>query len=279
MKSGKYQIDVLQEGRILVDGGTAFAGLPRSEWEAFASPDEKNRIPLGINFLLIRGEGMNMLVDAGIGNKNNPARLKLFGLEQLTSVGKHLTNFDLTPDDITHLVFTHLHYDHCGGATEEVGDETRAVFNKAAIYMQKDEWNAACFPDDFSRSSYNVHDFMPLFETGNIRFISGEYEIVEGISVEVTGGHTAAHQMIRIKDRERTIIYPGDICPTPFHINPRRHESFDLYPLETLQARNNLLRRAMRPDTLVIFSHSQNATFYQIEFNQGLYQAVPVDDN
>jgi len=278
VKTGKYQVDVLQEGRMLVDGGTAFAGLPRSEWEAFAMPDARNRIQLGINFLLIRGEGMNILVDTGTGRKLRPERLKMMGLADSTTVVSHLKNFDLSPDDITHIVFTHLHFDHCGGSTEISGDETNAVFRKAALFIQRDEWSAACRPDDFSRSSYHVHDFLPLFETGNVHFISGDFEIADGISVEVSGGHTAAHQIVRIKDSLSNIIYPADICPTPLHLNPKRHEAFDLYPIETLQARNTLLRRAMRPNTLVAFSHAQDASFYRIVLENNLYKAVATDE-
>ena len=117
-----------------------------------------------------------------------------------------------------------------------------------------------------------------LFETGNLHFISGDCEIADGISVEVSGGHTAAHQIVRIKDSMRNIIYPADICPTPLHLNPKRHEAFDLYPIETLQARNTLLRRAMRPDTLVAFSHAQDAVFYRIALQDNLYKAVATDE-
>jgi len=278
VKTGKYEVDILQEGRMLVDGAATFAGLPRSEWEAFAMPDAKNRIQLGINFLLIRGDGINMLVDTGSGRKHRSARLKTMGLEDSTTVVSHLANFGLSPDDITHIVYTHLHFDHCGGSTCSSGDDTIAVFRRAALYIQRDEWSAACRPDDFSRSSYHVHDFLPLFETGNVRFISGDCEIADGISVEVSGGHTAAHQIVRIRDSRRNLIYPADICPTPLHMNPRRHEAFDLYPIETLQARNTFLRRALRPDTLVAFSHAQNAEFYRIELDNGSYKAVTVNE-
>ncbi len=279
MKTGKYQIHVLQESKIEVAGTTTFAGLPRSEREAFGVPDSKDRIQLGVNFLLIRGAGINMLVDTGIGDKHRRTRLKPTELEKSQTAVKQLGKFGLTADDITHVVFTHLHFDHCGGSTEISGEDTIAIFRKAAFFIQKIEWQAACQPDEFSRSSYRVHDFMPLFETGKIRFINGDCEIAEGISVEVSGGHTAAHQIIRVRDSLLNFIYPADICPTPLHLTPKRHEAFDLYPLETLQARNTLLRRAMRPNTLIAFSHAQDASFYQIELQNGSYQAIRINDN
>jgi len=279
VKTGKYQVNILQEGKMWVDGGIAFAGLPRSEWEAFASPDNKNRIQIGINFLLIRGEGINMLVDTGVGRKIRSGRLQTMGLEDALPASKLINKFGLTADDITHVVFSHLHFDHCGGSTENSKEETTAIFRKAVLVIQKDEWQAACQPDEFSRSSYHVHDFMPLFETGNIRFINGDCEIADGIHLEVSGGHTAAHQIVRIKDSQLNIIYPADICPTTLHIDPERREAFDLYPLETLRARNTLLRRALRPDTFIAFSHAHNASFYKIELDNGSYKAISADDN
>jgi glyoxylase-like metal-dependent hydrolase (beta-lactamase superfamily II) len=126
------------------------------------------------------------------------------------------------------VVLSHLHYDHCGGATEAAGDSIEPVFGNAIHYIQKDEWQAACNPDEISRSSYAPHDFLPLHQNGKIKFLTGDCEIEEGIFLEVSGGHTAAHQIVKIEDSDFRIIYPGDICPTPFHLQPERREAFDL---------------------------------------------------
>lgn len=274
MITGKYQIDVLHEGTMLVDGGVAFAGLPKSEWEVFAPADAGNRIRLGINQLLIRGEGMVMLIDTGMGNKIRPKKRQMMGLENALPIKDRLKEFNLAPDDITHVVLSHLHYDHCGGATESSGDNIEPVFNQACYYIQKDEWNAACNPDEISRSSYFPHDFLPLHQTEKIKFITGDCEIAEGIFLEVTGGHTAAHQIVKIEDSRCRVLYPADICPTPFHLLPERREAFDLFPGDTLIARRNFLRRILRKDTIVAFSHSHAGTFYRYDEQQSSF--VPV---
>jgi len=262
--TGKYQIDVLYEGQMLVDGGNAFAGIPRSAWELFAPPDEHNRVRFGLNQMLVRGQGMNMLVDAGMGDKIRPRKRQLMGLNESSRMRERLAALGLTPDDITHVVFSHLHYDHCGGATECDGDTIRPAFKNALYYIQKSEWEAATNPSEISRSSYCVHDFLPLQLNNRLKLIKGDIEIAPDIFLEVSGGHTAAHQTIRIIDSRFRVIYPGDICPTPFHLEPERREAFDLFPEDTLAARKLLLRRSQRPDTLIVFSHAANGGFFKL---------------
>ena len=262
--TGKYQVDVLNEGQMLVDGGNAFAGIPRPTWELFAPPDEHNRVRFGLNQLLVRGPGINMLVDTGMGDKIRPRKRQLMGLHETSRMRERLAALGLTPDDITHVVFSHLHYDHCGGATECDGDTIRPVFKNAFYYIQKSEWEAAINPSEISRSSYCVHDFLPLQFNNRLKLIKGDVEIAPDIFLEVSGGHTAAHQTVRIIDSQFRVIYPGDICPTPFHLEPERREAFDLFPEDTLAARKLLLRRAQRSDTLIVFSHATGGGFFKL---------------
>lgn len=271
MKTGKYQIEVLHEGLMSVDGGVAFSGLPRSEWMQFAPPDSNNHIRLGINQLLIRGNGINMLVDTGIGNKLRPRKRQLMGLEDALPIKERLAKTGLDVNDITHVVLTHLHYDHCGGMTETDGDSVRAVFPNALYFVQKTEWQTAANPDEISRSSYCPHDFLPLLQTGRLKLLNGDIEIAESIRVEVTGGHTAAHQIVKIEDSDARVVFPADICPTPHHFLPDRREAFDLYPCDTLIARRNLHRYLIRPNTWVVFSHAVSGSFFRLDAETGKF--------
>lgn len=266
VKTGKYQVDILHEGTMSVDGGVAFAGLPREDWEKLIEPDSKNRVLLGLNQLLIRGEGLNILVDTGLGSKIRPRRKQLMGIVQHSSIEERLAAFDLKPDDITHVVLTHLHYDHSGGLTSlsEDGNELVPVFNNATFVMQKNEWQAACNPDEISRSSYYPHDFVPLSQTGRLQLINGDLELAEGIYLEVTGGHTAAHQLVRVEDEKCHIVFAGDICPTPWHLRPESREAFDLFPCETLQIRKSLIFKGLKQNLLFVFSHGLQPEFFSI---------------
>lgn len=266
MKTGKYQIDILHEGTMCVDGGIAFSGIPRSEWESFAKPDEKNKVILGLNQLLIQGEGLTILVDTGMGTKIRPRKKQLMGIVQHSTLEERLSAFSLQLSDITHVVYTHLHYDHAGGSTYHCPekDEVQSVFPNARFLIQKNEWKSACNPDEISRSSYFLNDFIPLCQTGQLQLINGDMEIAEGIFLEVTGGHTAAHQLVRIEDTNHTVVFPGDISPTPWHLNPESRESFDLFPCETLQARKFLISEALKNNSLLVFSHCIQPDFFQI---------------
>jgi glyoxylase-like metal-dependent hydrolase (beta-lactamase superfamily II) len=279
VKTGRFDVDILHEGQMLVDGGIAFSGIPRSEWETFAPPDERNRVRFGLNQLLVRGEGINLLIDTGMGNKMRPRKREIMGLGSPSALYDNLARFGLKPDDITHVVFTHLHYDHCGGATEAEGDEIVPAFKNAMYFVQREEWDAAINPSEISRSSYCVHDFLPLQETGRLKLLNGDLEIAAGVYLEVSSGHTAGHQIVRIMDRELRVIFPGDICPTPFHLPPDRREAFDLFPADTIAARKILLKRSSRADTRVVFSHAAEAGFYRIEQKQNGFEALLCHEN
>jgi glyoxylase-like metal-dependent hydrolase (beta-lactamase superfamily II) len=264
--TGKYQIDVLHEGTMTVDGGITFSGLPRDEWQNFYQPDAHNKIKLGINQLLVRGERINLLIDTGMGSKIRPRKKQLMGIEQITDLESNLKNFSLRLEEITHVVFTHLHYDHAGGTTriDPNSKEVFCVFPNAEFFVQSQEWKFACSPDNISRAAYFIMDFLPLAETGRLRLINGDIEVADGIFIEITGGHTAAHQMVRIEDKKYEIIFPGDICPTPHHLRPLGRESFDLYPMQTLQARQALINKILNKQALLVFSHGLKQKFYQI---------------
>jgi glyoxylase-like metal-dependent hydrolase (beta-lactamase superfamily II) len=201
-----------------------------------------------------------------MGSKIRPRKKQLMGIEQITDLESNLKNFSLRLEEITHVVFTHLHYDHAGGTTriDPNSKEVFCVFPNAEFFVQSQEWKFACSPDNISRAAYFIMDFLPLAETGRLRLINGDIEVADGIFIEITGGHTAAHQMVRIEDKKYEIIFPGDICPTPHHLRPLGRESFDLYPMQTLQARQALINKILNKQALLVFSHGLKQKFYQI---------------
>ncbi|MDD3001790.1 MAG: MBL fold metallo-hydrolase [Candidatus Riflebacteria bacterium] len=274
MLLGKYSIDILNEGSMLVDGGIAFAGIEKEEWSKFATPDEKNRIRLGVNQVLIRGADVNILIDAGLGTKIRENKRKIMGLSDSVTMTEKLANLGLTTDDITHVVFSHLHFDHCAGVTEISGNDIIPVFANAVFVIQGEEWQSAVAPDEISKSSYALKDFLPLQQTGRLKLVNGNIEIADGIFLEVTGGHTKGHQIVRVEDEKDNFIYIGDICPTPFHLDFDRHEAFDLYPLNTIFARKRLLRYASKKNSIIAFPHDLEGNLYRIVEIENVYKAV-----
>src|SRR5690606_6782424 len=148
--------------------------------------------------------------------------------------GACLAEAGVRVDDVSHVILTHLHLDHAGGATRRVGDQLVPSFPNARYFVQRGEWDVANHPDQRSSPSYRPDDFRPLMEHGVLELLDGEGEILPGVSVRKTPGHTLHHQSVRIADGDRVLWYLGDIFPTSRHLKPNYVMGFDLYPLEVM---------------------------------------------
>ncbi|HOY68449.1 MAG TPA: MBL fold metallo-hydrolase [Candidatus Ozemobacteraceae bacterium] len=266
MKLGDLEISILSEGALKLDGGAVFGMIPRPVWETRMPPDASNRVTLGLNQLLVRGAGFVLLVDAGLGDKLTPRQRAYHGIETLASWEERLGPHGLGVSDITHLVITHLHYDHVGGATRftEDGKECVPVFPNARVFVQAGEWNDAVRPNERTRSSYLLHGILPLHESGRLVLISGDIEPLPGIQLKVTGGHTAHHQMVLVNGGGSRLAWPADLCPTSCHLNATWQSAFDLFPLDSLRARQKFLDQTLNTKTLVIFNHDPVARLCRI---------------
>ena len=281
MITGKYKVTALQDNTMKADGGLVFGAIPKTEWSHYMHSDEKNRVNLGINQLLIQANKLNILVDTGIGNKFKKRHREILGIKSNLGIIKELADIGLSPLDITHVILTHLHYDHSGGLTKfsENGEEVLPVFKNAEYIIQKDEWKTACNPDDTSRLLYKYQDFLPINASKKLNFIKGNANIADSISVMITGGHTASHQMVILEDSDARILFPADICPTQFHLAFTSREAFDLYPSDTLQARKLLIKKALRKDSYIVFSHSESPDFFKLEGDFNHPKIIKVNDS
>ena len=263
MKVGKYTVDIINEGTILKDGGIEFAGMPKKEWEEIITPDENNKILFGSNILLIRGPKINILVDTGLGTKKNES----------VSMDDLLNPYGIDTSDINYVVLTHLHREHCGGSTKQVGEDVVPTFKNACYIIQKEEWDSVLLPN-VNAAEHGAKNYLPLLERGQIKLINGNIELVPGVFVEITGGHTVGHQIVIIEDSIEDVIYFGDICPTSLHLSTIRHEAFDFSPLETVTMREKLLCKAVQNNCLVVFPHDLKGKFYRVFEDNNQFKAV-----
>ena len=266
MQFGRYQVEILTEGTMRLDGGSVFGVVPKTTWGTYLQPDARNRVTLGIRQLLVRGPGVVMLVDAGMGTKVPPGLLAGYGVESLSSWEERLSPFGLSPENITHVVLTHLHLDHAGGATKSNPDKSEVIptFPNARHYVQDLEWKAACLPTDCGKTSYDFANYLPLQDATLLHCVSGDVEILEGIRVKLTGGHTRGHQMVIIGEPNASLYYPGDVVPTAFHLNPTWTAAYDLYPLDVVETRRWLLRQVTNSPHLVLFPHDFSGVFNKV---------------
>jgi len=245
----------VSDGYFHLDGGGMFGVVPRLLWEKRMPPDDKNRIKMGIWCLLIRTNNKNILVDTGIGTKFNSRYQDIFNIQHPPFLTSSLAEHNVTPADIDIVILTHLHFDHCGGNTIIQNNALIPAFPKARYIMQKTEWEKAVNPNERTRASYIKENLIPIKEAGQLELIDGDKEIMPGIFVRVTGGHTRGHQIVLIKSGDKTAAYWSDLIPTTAHIDLPYIMSYDLYPEETLEVKKQLIEQAVREQWVCFWEH------------------------
>ena len=258
---GDIRVTVLTDGRFRVDGGAIFGAVPRKIWARLVEPDADNRIPLALHLYLVESAGRLVLVDAGMGKNLDEKTRRIYDVEDVRGVAARLAEAGVDPADIDAVVFTHLHFDHCGGAVEIVGGEPRAVLPNARHYVQRAEYEDALSPDEFTDDGYIDRSFEWLADTGALVLLDGKAEIVPGVRVFPAPGHTRAHQAVTIESRGRGAIHFGDLIPTCENLRPGFISALDCLPQQTLAAKKNLLAR-MRPRGWTgLFNHDPRRPF------------------
>jgi len=255
MKLGKIEIYPVTDGRFRLDGGAMFGVVPKVLWEKCCPADEKNRIQLGLNCLLIRAHGKNILVDTGLGSKVDPKFQDRFAVERRPPLDDSLKKAGLAVEDVHMVINTHLHFDHCGGNTHRENGQVVPAFPKAKYFVQRGEYEDAVRANERTRASYLKENFTPVAHVNLWEFLDGDTEVVPGVSVVVTGGHTAHHQAVKIHSEGKTALYLGDLIPTVSHLPLPYVMGYDLYPLQTLEAKRGILDRAFEEKWLLVFEH------------------------
>ena len=252
---GELELISLSDGFFRLDGGSMFGVVPRPLWSAKMPPDDRNRIPLAMRPLVVRGV-RTMLIDAGVGDKDGAKFQEVYGLERTHHLDHSLAEAGLAPEDIDIVLATHLHFDHAGGFT--VRDRTGKVrprFPRARYVVRRGEWEDATRPHERSRASYLADNFLPLAEAGVLELVSDDQTIMPGVRVRRTGGHTAHHQIALIESGGRQAAYVADLMPTSAHLPPAWIMGFDLFPMETLAAKKAFVQEAESRRTLIFFAH------------------------
>ncbi|TLY32281.1 MAG: MBL fold metallo-hydrolase [Nitrospirae bacterium] len=255
MRLGKLEIYPVTDGRFRLDGGAMFGVVPKVLWEKCCPADEKNRIQLGLNCLLIRAQGKNILVDTGLGSKVDPKFQDRFAVERRPPLDDSLKKAGLAVEDVHMVINTHLHFDHCGGNTHRENGQVVPAFPKAKYFVQRGEYEDAVRANERTRASYLKENFTPVAHVNLWEFLDGDTEIFPGVSVVVTGGHTAHHQAVKIQSEDKTALYLGDLIPTVSHLPLPYVMGYDLYPLQTLEAKRGILDRAFEEKWLLVFEH------------------------
>ncbi len=233
-----------------------FGVVPKVLWERCCPADEQNRIELALNCLLIRAHGKNILVDTGLGGKQDEKFRKMFAVERRPTLPESLKALGLAPTDIDMVINTHLHFDHAGGNTMRGEDGTlQPAFPRAKFFVQAGEFEDGVHPGERTKASYRQENILPVADHDRWELLDGETEILPGISVVVTDGHTRHHQGVKIESEGKIAFYLGDLIPTVSHLPLPYIMGYDLFPLQTLEAKRRILDKAFEQQWLLLFEH------------------------
>jgi len=266
LKLGDKEVYSIVENSFKIDGGAMFGVVPKVIWERLMVPDTRNMITLDLNLLLVKSNGKNILIDTGMGNTLNEKQKKMYGVEKKSNLEKALSEIGLTTEDIDFVILSHLHSDHAGGI---VGFNSKGEriprFPNAKYIIQTEEWKYALQPDERTRATYMVENFKVLDESGQIELVNGEKEIVPGIRVKLTGGHTKGQQVIFIQGGEEAIVYPSDIIPTVSHLRVPYVAGVDIYPLEVMEEKRKLINDCLQNNWMIAFDHEIDPKLCRLE--------------
>lgn len=256
MKIGPYTISTVEAGNFRLDGGAMFGVVPKVLWNRTNPADELNRIEMVMRCLLIEGDGRKVLVDTGAGNKEGQKFSDMYAIDNSeNSLLRSLAARGIQPGQITDVVFTHLHFDHAGGATRLEGSHVVPTFPNARHYVQRRHWEHALNPLERDRASFFEHNYRPIQEAGQLELVDGDVELLPGIEVLTHHGHTPAMQSVRVFGGDETAWFPTDLIPMSAHVPLAYIMGYDLNPVTTLNEKKALLPRALDEKWILVYEH------------------------
>ena len=248
-----YATTLLRAGAFRLDGGGMFGLVPRVLWSKLVAPDERHRIPVQTNCLLLRDGERTVLVETGYGDKWSDKDRDIWSLERRTVVDA-LAEVGVEPAQITHVIVTHLHFDHAAALTVLDDDGSlRPTFPNAGIIVQRTEWEDALSNRSTMTRTYLRTHLDPIAD--RVRCVEGEVEVLPGVTVWPMPGHTWGQQAIRFDDGAGTVCFPGDVMPTANHVGSAFSMAYDMLPHENMLRKLELLRRAEGEGWRIVLDH------------------------
>ena len=252
---GDLELISLFDGFFRLDGGAMFGVVPKTMWEKKTQPDDRNRILLAMRPLVVRGN-RTMLIDAGLGDKDDAKFHEIYGVDRSRNLDITLAEAGLKPEDIDIVLASHLHFDHCGGFTyRDASGKVRPKFPRAQYVVRRGDWDDAQHTNERNRASYLPDNYMPLADAGVLQLVDDDQTIMPGVRVKRTGGHCMHHQIVYIEGGGKSAVFAADLVPTTAHLENPWIMGYDMYPMDTLAAKKAFFADVIANDTLVFFEH------------------------
>jgi glyoxylase-like metal-dependent hydrolase (beta-lactamase superfamily II) len=247
-------------GYFRLDGGAMFGVVPKSIWNKLNPADANNMCNWALRSLLIEYEGRLILIDNGMGDKQDEKFFSYYYLNGEDTLDKSLAKHGFNRNDITDVFLTHLHFDHCGGSIARDGDALVPAFKNAEYWSNTAHWTAATQPNDREKASFLPENILPIQESGRLKFVdlpgqSGISSFLAGISVRFVSGHTEAMMLPQMEYRGRTVVYMADLLPSQAHIPIPYIMAYDMQPLLSMNEKKSFLQEAVANEYVLFFEH------------------------
>lgn len=247
----------INTGYFKLDGGAMHGVVPKSMWSRVNPADDNNMCSWAMRCLLIEHGNFRVLVDNGMGNKQDAKFFSHYYPHGDDTLEKSLASHGFTPDDITDVFLTHLHFDHCGGSIKREGDKLVTTFRNAQYWTNRVHWHLALNPNERERASFLKENILPIEESGQLRFVEsvdGE-RWLQDIHIRFVSGHTEAMMLPQIHYNNTTVLYCADLVPSAAHVSMPWVMAYDMRPVETLNEKHKLLGEAAAGNWVLFFEH------------------------
>ncbi len=256
---GDFELYTIETGDFKLDGGAMFGVVPKTLWSRGIPADDKNRIQMTMRCLLIKSNatGKVYLIDNGVGTKFTEKLMDIYQVDfSKHNMEKSFAEHGFSYEDISDVIFTHLHFDHCGGTSYfDDNGESHFTFPNAQYYVNKAHWETATNPNAREKASFLPENINPLKETDKLHLVDDDHEYEPGLSAIIVSGHTLGQQLPLIETQGKKICFVADLLPTHVHVPLPWVMGYDMYPAETLKEKEDFLKRAADENFYLYLEH------------------------
>lgn len=272
---GNFELYTIETGDFKLDGGAMFGVVPKTLWSRGIPADENNRISMTMRCLLIKSKstGKLYLIDNGIGTKFDEKLMQIYEVDySQKSLEKSFKYHGFSFEDVTDIIFTHLHFDHCGGTSfiDENG-EMKFTFPNAQMHVQRSHWETATQPNPREKASFLPDNINPIKDSSKLNLVDENVEYEPGLSAVIVNGHTLGQQLPKLSSGENTIVFVADLLPTHVHVPLAWVMGYDMYPAQTLKEKEEFMKDAAENNWHLYLEHDAQAEMMKIDFDGRKY--------
>jgi glyoxylase-like metal-dependent hydrolase (beta-lactamase superfamily II) len=280
MRFDDLELDIISDGTVHVDAGGPFGLVPRNLYRGYLSPDSNNRIPMVLNCMLVRSEGLTILIDTGLGTKLDEQGISYWNLvRENGDIISGLRRHGVEPGEVDIVINTHLHADHCSGNTMLVDDQLGPSFPNAEYWVQAIEWGEAYHTDARTRGTYFKDNFVPLQKDGRLRLLHGETRVTKHLRCVVAPGHTRGLQVVVLEAGVWSGLFVGDMASYGVHMTRLAWlTAYDVLPLENVSTKKKWQEWALERDAWLFFQHDPNRSVGRLNREGRRLELVNIDD-